>query len=505
MMRHALAILASSLVLAVSGAAQAEERIDFGASMQRAVESSLAGSASAFDAFGGLAETPFMENLRRGTLGGVEGKMVRRADKAMAPFRRAVRTTSKSFTFKATPWLTMVADSLPAVVAPILEGDKTGAAAGAAAVLSGNLAASGGAALFGAAGTVAGAAVGSYFPVVGTALGQTVGGAVGRVAGGFIAASAYEMLVKDHVTQGVEGAILSLFDPRPAQIRAREDMLRRQAAQDLKPIWEMYHHVSKGFGLDSIELMPLPTILYRPQPPAETPGAAPAPPIPESLVMVASFDAELVSGTWEHAGGATGAWDAGDNVDADLSPDCRIFSVRGGYFYHSCPYESDHAFEKSTVHIDSNSIMIGRVTGNQITGVFFHWARNFYVNSSDRDNGEYMRVARSGEIAGQVNPDGTIHLVQSYRFQQVWDRPMKHRDGAFRFTSDSFVPRESDAASQILRTTAVYRVTGTGQDGTLTRPGLTADHVRSRIGQDIDLPPVFFQHGVQPPSLEFLK
>jgi hypothetical protein len=224
-------------------------------------------------------------DVRRGAFAGVgtgrtQRGLARGWNAAFDPWRNASAATKNSLPFKAAPGLFMASDIATSVIAPLTEYDLRGATAGAVNVAVSNTAANAGTVAIGAFGTGVGALIGSFVPVIGTAVGGIVGGAIGTVAGGYISYSAYDIYIKQHVVEAVEGGLAAIFDTAPLikAMRAREERLRLQAALDLKPEWEKLHRIGEDFDMSSVELVPPPTIFYQPG----TPGAGDVPPTIDS-------------------------------------------------------------------------------------------------------------------------------------------------------------------------------------------------------------------------------
>ncbi|GEM_PF-6366517 len=304
--------------------------------------------------------------------------------------------------------------------------------------------------------------------------------------------------MKASVSGAIEGMIAPLFDTRTALVRALEETLRRQAALDMKPIYESYHQTSGEFGLRSVELMPLPTILRLTAVSGDVDGGAgPQPDTPE-VVAVTSFDAVPIRVNWQMNDGSTGGNDV--NMEGEIASgtpvECMVLSVRDGYFIQRCNEPLHYESGEGVVHIERESLLMGIVSGNALNGIFQDWWRNFNVGYPDRDDVEYMRRFHSGRISGLVDVSGKLVMTMESEVNQTFDNDASWENDYLHY-SGTWLARDMESNGYAVRTTIDFEIVGTAEQGTLLLPDLTADDV---LAIEFELPPVFFQHGVAPPE-----
>ena len=465
------------------------------AARSEALGTFVSASGEAVSQFGEVGET--LVNLQRGDFafapgtGSTKRALARRWNTALEPFRAASKATRTSLPYKAAPWLFLAADAPVSVLAPLMEGDMKGAAAGAVSIGGGTAATTIGSTLLGSVGTGVGGVVGSFFPVIGSAAGSMVGGAVGNIAGGFLASAGYEIYVKGSVVDAVEGAIASMFDPFTQAVLARQRYLRRSTDQ-LYQYWDKLHETSADFDIGSVELIPA-TEAWQP--------VRPAPDRPQQVVLVpvaTSFDAIVAGMTTTMSDGAVYENTAGELAAQEVAPECKVTSFRDGYFFNECEWHEDYPYPENTVHIDGLSTMMGVVENNQIHGWWLFQSRNFDVNSKDRDEGEYLRSYTVAEITGRIGADGQINLSMQVVADQIWDMETVPKDGYLSKTG-TWLARDMVANTYPVQMESNLKIAGTDVEGSLMLPQITAEYIAGRLAEGFALDPVFFQHGARPP------
>ncbi len=454
----------------------------------------VSSSAAAIDNFGKV--DGILTNVRSGSFIGFTGSkrraLSRKWNKWFEWVRGKGRAAGASVPYKFAPWALLTVDVSTSVIAPALEGDMKGAAAGVVNIGGASGAVSAGSALLGSVGSGVGAAVGSFFPVIGTAAGTMVGGAVGNIAGGFLAAAAYDIYAKQSVGDLVEGAIASLFDPRTEAIRAREAFLRRQTAVALQPYWDDLHMVSEDFDMNSVELLDLPPLL------PTGPGADQ--PDQQVPVMIAtSFDAVVVSTSFTLPDGSVFSSTGDDILSSTGSDDCVIFSFREGYFLHECEITGTTPSGDGSVRYNIFTTVMGKVRENHLDGWQLTYWRNFDVDTRMTDPGEYMRVFEVQRVSGEIGLDGWVRVHLEMVTHKVWDMETVEGERGYRAKTGKWKLRERVPNDTYVFTDMVLKIVGTEPEGTLRRPAVTADSIARRLARGFRIDPVFFQHGVRLP------
>ncbi|MBV9347746.1 MAG: hypothetical protein JO245_07195 [Pseudolabrys sp.] len=240
-------------------------------------------STEAFRKFGDSALGTIKRSEYREDFKGIGNKYqdyqaMRRAERVMETGRNAVRGAKGSLSYAVLPSAFLIADEGMEFAGAAAGGDMPTAVGTAVSVAAEMKAVAGTAALFGAWG----AAAGSFLPVVGTTIGGVIGGAVGVAAGGFTASYAYDKYLKKMVVNGVAG-MAGVFDETPLHkaMMARDELLREQAAGDLRAEWEKLRMVSADFNPEGAELIGPGTTPYIVVPKAPSPPTSASTPAPE--------------------------------------------------------------------------------------------------------------------------------------------------------------------------------------------------------------------------------
>lgn len=483
----------ATVLLALATPGLAEEATAESSGFQQVVGTTASATTGAFNTFSKLE----FSRVKPGGFTGLSpagGKMMAKEwNRFRTSTRRAASRVggSGALTFGGAAF--MIADVMVDVVARAAGGDFQGATAGAGAFAAGTALVEGASYVSGLAGSALGASLGLAVPVIGPAVGECIGGAVGKVAGGFIAATAYDLLMKDTVTGGIEGALALLWDTRTQLVRDIEARLRRQAGLDMQPIYESYHRSSGEFGLRSVELYGLPTVVYRPRPPSAEGTPEDTPP---ELVALTSFDAVMVSATVEMADGSTLEFTLEEMNTIGAPLECYILSVRDGTFGTTCDHAYDYPEDNGFTHGETYFKALGVFDGVRFAGTSIDWSRYFNVGKDHMSDGEVSRHVNVGDVTGEVFPDGRVIIVEELidrRSASVeWDFSQKN---GYAINTGEFSTYGDD--NPVLRTISTFQIDAASYDGVLLLPNLTATDIDR---MEFELPPVFFQHGVSPPE-----